>query len=156
MLLNKMLKQNKIIFISILIVFSILTSSIISATMCSINETEGVVKKALYNYLPDPKASELNVAEIKDLLSFYLNSSNLTVTKCDIKATLSNINYDTLLDRFVNITKNIALPSCIDGTPYGKCSITKPLYCFAGQLVNRCRLCGCSSSDFICQLNETS
>jgi DNA-binding beta-propeller fold protein YncE len=34
---------------------------------------------------------------------------------------------------------------CSDGTPYGNCSITKPLFCANGVLINQCGLCGCVS-----------
>ncbi|MBM3200520.1 hypothetical protein FJZ53_06280 [Candidatus Woesearchaeota archaeon] len=33
--------------------------------------------------------------------------------------------------------------SCTDGTAFGKCSATKPMYCNSGNLVSRCKLCGC-------------
>jgi len=36
-------------------------------------------------------------------------------------------------------------PGCSDGTPYGQCSSTKPLYCKDGILINNCTLCGCLS-----------
>jgi len=36
-------------------------------------------------------------------------------------------------------------PECSDGTPYGLCSETKPLYCDNGNLVNNCSYCGCPS-----------
>ncbi|MCG2718501.1 MAG: hypothetical protein L6408_06690 [Nanoarchaeota archaeon] len=35
------------------------------------------------------------------------------------------------------------IPICSDGTKYGSCSETLPLYCYAGELVERCRVCGC-------------
>ena len=34
-------------------------------------------------------------------------------------------------------------PKCSDGTPYGFCSKTKPLYCKDGSLISNCSLCGC-------------
>ena len=36
-------------------------------------------------------------------------------------------------------------PKCSDGTLYGFCSNTKPLYCKDGNLINNCSLCGCPS-----------
>jgi len=33
--------------------------------------------------------------------------------------------------------------TCSDGTAYGSCSSTKPLYCNNGNLVNNCQQCGC-------------
>ncbi|MBN2459637.1 hypothetical protein JXB28_05105, partial [Candidatus Woesearchaeota archaeon] len=35
--------------------------------------------------------------------------------------------------------------ACTDGTAYGQCSVSRPLYCESGVLVNRCGNCGCSS-----------
>ncbi len=32
---------------------------------------------------------------------------------------------------------------CSDGTPYGQCSVTKPLYCNNGILIDNCQICGC-------------
>jgi len=34
-------------------------------------------------------------------------------------------------------------PLCKDGTPYGKCSITKPFYCDNGTLIQDCNTCNC-------------
>ncbi len=36
-----------------------------------------------------------------------------------------------------------AEPTCSDGTLYDQCSLTKPLYCSGGTLVNSCSQCGC-------------
>lgn len=36
-------------------------------------------------------------------------------------------------------------PKCTDGTLYGSCSLTKPLYCNNGSLTNKCSVCGCGS-----------
>ncbi len=35
--------------------------------------------------------------------------------------------------------------ACSDGTPYGECSSTKPLYCDNGLLTDKCSSCGCPS-----------
>lgn len=35
--------------------------------------------------------------------------------------------------------------ACSDGTFYGQCSVTKPLYCSSGTLINSCSQCGCPS-----------
>jgi hypothetical protein len=153
---NKMLKQNKILFILVLVMISILTITIVSAQFCDVENVRDNLAKALFDYFHSPNSGRYNKTELKDLLNFYLDSENSTTVRCDVKATVSNVNYDTIISRFSNASKDVTFPSCSDGTPYGKCSSTKPLFCFAGQLVNRCRLCGCSSSDFTCQLNETS
>lgn len=44
-------------------------------------------------------------------------------------------------------------PACADGTAYGQCSASKPLYCSSGTLVNKCSVCGCSGGT--CQADES-
>jgi hypothetical protein len=41
---------------------------------------------------------------------------------------------------------------CSDGTPYGACSSSKPLYCNNGNLTSKCSQCGCASNQ-ICLTN---
>jgi len=143
---------NLIIIATILITILFL-STIVSAQMCNIEDAKLILKKALIDYLPAPKLSKLNATEIRDLLNFYLDSANLTTTKCDMKATLSKINYEDIINEFSNLTADVRIPYCDDGTHYGECSATKPKYCFAGQLVNRCRKCGCPAGQ-TCQIDE--
>jgi len=42
---------------------------------------------------------------------------------------------------FFTVTERIL--TCSDGTLYGQCSATKPLYCSDGTLTNNCGICGC-------------
>lgn len=154
LLKNKMLKQKKLVLFFILIIFTILTFNIISAQICNVEDTKSILKKALFDYLPNPELSKLNSTEIKDLLNFYLNSSNLTTVKCDVKATLSHIDYEIIIDKFNNYTVNIKIPYCEDGTHYNNCSSTKPLYCASGILINNCTSCGCLNEQ-VCLTNET-
>ncbi len=151
-----MLKQNKIVFILILVMFFILTVTIVSAQFCEIENVKDNLAKALFDYFQSPNSGKYNKTELRDLLNFYISSKDSTTVRCDVKGTVSNVNYDTIVTKVSTATKNVAFPSCSDGTRYGKCSATKPLYCFAGQLVNRCKACGCPSADFICQINGTS
>lgn len=46
----------------------------------------------------------------------------------------------------INISANATEPeqTCQDGTSYGSCSSTKPLYCSNGNLIEKCDLCGCN------------
>jgi len=37
-----------------------------------------------------------------------------------------------------------SVEECSDGTPYGECSSDKPKFCYNGDLVDYCRVCGCS------------
>ena len=45
-------------------------------------------------------------------------------------------------------------PTCSDRTPYWNCSLTKPLYCKNGTLIENCGFCGCNIG-FECQVNGT-
>jgi len=148
--------KRKIPLFSLIIVtlLIIISTSIVSAQTCEVSHIKNTLRKSLLDYLPAPELSKLNTNEMKDLLNFYLNSSNLTTARCDIKASLSNMNYENIINRFSNLTVNFTIPFCEDGTHYGKCSSTKPKYCFAGRLVNRCRLCGGCPSDQTCQIDE--
>lgn len=42
---------------------------------------------------------------------------------------------------------------CSDGTPYGKCSSTKPLFCQSGRLIPYCTNCGCDAN-LTCDTNS--
>ena len=134
----KMIKKIILLgLITVILLIVILTSNIVSAQICSVEDTKLILKKALFTYLPDPESSNLNVSEIKDLLDFYLNSSNLTSVKCDITATLSYRTYESIIIEFSSFLDNVTLPTCQDGTFYGECSSTSSNYCFDGKLIDR-------------------
>ena len=42
-----------------------------------------------------------------------------------------------------NFITGEATKTCSDGTDYGDCSITQPLYCSFGNLIEDCSTCGC-------------
>jgi len=57
---------------------------------------------------------------------------------------------DVDLDDFYYLKKYFGLncgdiiqTNCLDGTDYGSCSYTKPLFCDEGNLVENCSVCGC-------------
>jgi hypothetical protein len=58
----------------------------------------------------------------------------------------------------LNIVQQDIISNCSDGTLYGECSSTKPLYCSNGNLVNNCSYCNCSSgtcqSDGSCKISD--
>lgn len=136
--------MKKILFL--LLILGILSISAVSAQiMCNVADMETVAKKALFNYLPAPQVSKLNPVQIRELVQFYLNVSNLIEARCDMKPVASNVSVETIVKQIHNKTLNMTIPFCSDGTHYGKCSATAPKYCFAGQLVDRCRHCGCPS-----------
>ncbi|PIN90208.1 hypothetical protein COU57_04175 [Candidatus Pacearchaeota archaeon CG10_big_fil_rev_8_21_14_0_10_32_14] len=43
------------------------------------------------------------------------------------------------------------IKKCYDGTPYGECSLSKPLFCNEGSLINKCSICGCPNDNYLCQ-----
>lgn len=49
---------------------------------------------------------------------------------------------------------NCIQEKCIDGTLYGQCSTDKPKYCENGNLIQKCRTCGCSINEQ-CQKDES-
>jgi len=42
---------------------------------------------------------------------------------------------------------------CKDGTRSGACSVTKPFYCYNGQLTSNCEMCGCATG-YICNIDN--
>ena len=58
---------------------------------------------------------------------------------------------DSVEKRDKTCAKDCQINICFDGTEYGKCSITQPLFCDNGVLVNKCGLCGCSETKPLCQ-----
>ncbi len=60
----------------------------------------------------------------------------------------SNYNTDATQRPKLTITYDSGTePTCSDGTLYSQCSLTKPLYCSGGTLVNSCSQCGCPSGE---------
>ena len=118
----------------------LLSVSFVSARYCNSNDVLGGLRKALYAYYVDPSESGFTPNELKALLSFYvgIESGQITVD-CTPQS--------NEIDRADALADNI--PSCSDGTKYGKCNNnTKPIYCYAGRLVPRCRLCGCQEEEY--------
>lgn len=78
--------------------------------------------------------------------STFPQLSNLVVGKY---VALSGYQVYGYLDEIV-ISNSSAELTCSDGTPYGQCSSTKPLYCDNGNLVDNCQVCGCEEG-YECQ-----
>ncbi|MFH1586853.1 MAG: hypothetical protein ABID38_03290 [Candidatus Diapherotrites archaeon] len=43
------------------------------------------------------------------------------------------------------------IPTCTDGTNYDECSLTQPLFCSGGELINDCTQCDCPNLPDICE-----
>ena len=129
---------------------------------CTENDkVEGVLKKALFLFLQRRAESQTDLQELKDLLAFYL-SENIPAADCDTKGLQSGQRIKDILDKFVELTKDVVLPTCTSRgasgetkTPYGECvQDNQPLYCHSGKLLKKCDLCGCPDN-FACQEDGT-
>src|SRR3989344_6759480 len=134
---------------ALLAIAALILITIVSAQTCTTTEVKDALKRSLYEYLTNPAASTLTVAEIKDLLNFYLTIDTQQATvDCSAAGTESGATYESLVTKTETITTTV--PACADGTKYGECSATKPKYCYSGSLIDKCSTCGCSA-DKVCQ-----
>ena len=126
--------------------FLLIFTSISNADTCEVSRTKDVLRKNLYLYLTNPSSSPLNLAQVKDLLVFYIGISQGLIT-ADCSALGSNSN--TQISNIINTGENASniIPICSDGTKYGECSTTKPKYCYGGSFINKCKSCGCQSGN---------
>ena len=137
MLLNKKSLVYGILFL--------LFASVVSAEVCEVDRIKQVLKKILFLYYNEPGSVPLTKDEVKDMLVFYLSikDQNLTVD-CSAFGSRSN----KPISDVVNAGENVAdkIPACPDGTKYGECSKSRPAYCYAGVIYQKCGLCGCPSN----------
>jgi len=131
---------------------------LVSAQQCETAIVKSALRKALFDYFQHPATATLPPAKIRDLLKFYLSISQgqITVNCGSVQGRETGINMELLVNQANAIVR--ALPKCSDGTLYGECSTSKPKYCYAGSLLNRCGLCGCAANstcrfDGSCLLN---
>ena len=140
---NFRIKKRLLFLVFIFLLFSI---SAAYAEVCEVAKAKDVLKKNLYLYLTNPSSSPLTLAQVKDLLVFYIGiPQGLTTVDCSASGSNSN----TQLSNIVSSGENASniIPSCSDGTKYGECSSTKPKYCYGGSLINKCQSCGCPSGN---------
>lgn len=127
------MKVNKMCGI-ILGLFVLVSAMVFASVECPTKEEyRATVKDAVRNYFTNPSHEKL--LEVKDMLKVYATHD---FTKC------------------LEIEEK---ETCSDGTAYGSCSNTKPLYCDGGALVDSCQLCGCPldeecQEDGSCKLEE--
>ena len=136
----------------VVLVFSLMffiSITIVSAQTCDVAHIKNVLRKALFDYFKDPSQAKLDVAKIKDLLTFYLGIAEGEVTvDCSKQGMYSGVSYEIIIEEADKLI--VVIPECSDGTKYGECSLARPRYCYAGNLVERCNICGCPSMR-ICQ-----
>ncbi|MFH1474203.1 MAG: cellulase family glycosylhydrolase [Candidatus Aenigmatarchaeota archaeon] len=95
--------------------------------------------------------------EIRDTTcSGTINDDSFT-KDCGWSVSYGDYSYDLYVDGKYRTSKSItcseSIKTCSDETPYGECSVTKPLYCDNDELINKCSLCECPLEQ-LC--NETS
>ena len=126
----------------ILCILFLLFSSIAIAETCGVHQVKTTLIKSLYSYLTEPN-SLLPLDQIKDLLIFYL-----ALDEGAIAANCSQEGYysDMTITEIINSLEIQTVPiTCRDGTPFGECADEKPKYCYLGNLVDRCSICGCDN-----------
>ncbi len=142
--------MNRLLLLSFFITF-VLVVSISFAQQCETTIVKSALRKALFDYYQNPSRSQLSINEIKDLLAFYLTiTEDQTTVDCNVRGNVTGIKMDKIIDDAKAI---ISEPKCSDGTVYGECSLTKPKYCYSGELKEACGVCGCPS-DKVCQDNK--
>ncbi len=130
--IRKMLLKKLLLFIILTI---LLSSLVISAEICEVSEVKNKLKSVLYTFLTTSSAP-IGVEEIKELLIFYLAiEGGAITTECS----------DEIITIMIQVG-DITLPTCSNGIEYGECSSQRPEYCYAGNLIERCNICGCDNS----------
>ncbi|MBI5148794.1 fibronectin type III domain-containing protein, partial [Candidatus Pacearchaeota archaeon] len=71
----------------------------------------------------------------------YVDTSALPGSTYYYRVKTSNTAGDSSYSNVVSATPPAS--TCSDGTPYSSCSSTKPKYCDAGTLIDKCSQCGC-------------
>jgi hypothetical protein len=132
--------------------FAIVCSSSVPALgqMCDISQVRDVARKALFQRFTGSNYT-LTIEETWDLTDFFNDNRGLESADCSVMGKFSGEHIFTIVQKGSGI--DASLPVCVDGTEYASCSSAdKPLYCYAGNLVSRCDLCGCASGK-VCQQN---
>ncbi|MDP2906484.1 MAG: hypothetical protein Q8O03_00940 [Nanoarchaeota archaeon] len=107
----------------------VLSVIVLASTSCPTKEEyRTMIKEAVNDYFSYPSHEKLMT--LQDMLKVYATHD---FSKC----LEQEISYEFT-------------QTCSDGTAYGSCSVTKPLYCDNGSLVNDCNSCGCDAN-FGCQ-----
>ncbi|HLC55545.1 MAG TPA: hypothetical protein VJJ75_03345 [Candidatus Nanoarchaeia archaeon] len=124
-----------------------ITGKIVSGNQCEVQSMKSALRKVLFAFFEDPQQKIISLSKMKDFLRFYLSVPATAVTvDCGGTGSSSGISYASIVSEAENATTTALAPKCSDGTIYGECSATKPLYCYSGNLVQRCETCGCAWS----------
>ena len=128
----------------VIMIFLLIFTSITYAETCEVSRTKDVLRRNLYIYLINPSSSPLTINQVKDLLTFYLSiSPGLITVSCSSVGSYSNQPISSIVNNGGSAPDII--PICSDGTKYGECSNTRPKFCYGGNLIKKCDICGCQS-----------
>ncbi len=119
------------------------------------------LKKGLFSYLSNPGQSVLTLSELKDLITVYLSTEDISTLDCStIVGNESGIVMSDILSKTEQVALSV-IPVCSDSTYYGECSTTKPKFCYSGMLKYMCygpdRIvgneddCGCPEDYDVCE-----
>ena len=118
-------------------------------------EFKNIVKRAYLDYMHNIYISKITRAELKDLINFYLTTSDWGTADCSLLGTNSGMSVQIITNQVQVWVDPGIVPTCSDATEYGDCSATKPKYCYAGNLIDKCSVCGCDPGydcvDEVCQ-----
>jgi len=123
----------------------IVVSTIVNAQSCEVDNVKQSLRKVLYLHFVQPQDNPLTLSEVVDLLAFYLSyrDEGTPTVDCSVTGAKSDRKIEELVNE-ASGSPNV-IPTCIDGTAYGECSNTKPKYCYAGSLMEKCGTCGCTT-----------
>ena len=133
--------NKKLFYLFLLIILLIsLSSTFVAAQQCETAVVKSALRRALFSYFGNPGQSPLSVAELRDLLNFYVSiPTNQLQVDCAGSGSEGGIQMETLVNRA--LAAIVTVPTCSDGTEYGVCSTNLPQYCYNGQLIPRCGKC---------------
>lgn len=135
------------IFLIILASLSILSNATLipPAPNCLVSQMKDSLKRNLYLQLTNMPGSTISLNEAKDLLIFYLNIPKLAIIiNCQQSGFYSHSQIRDIALK--GMASNSTAPKCSDGTEYGECSLNKPRYCYNGNLIDKCTICGCPAN----------
>jgi len=129
----------KIIFIIAILLLSI---HAVAAQNCETAIIKSALRKALFDYFDNPPSAQMSVEKLRDLLNFYLTIPDQNIiVNCAVQGGETGIKMHSIVNEADRVVTEF--PPCVDGTIYGECSDTRPQYCYSGELLDKCSICGC-------------
>ncbi len=104
------------------------------------------LKQGIYAYLANPDQGIVSLNELNETLDFYLSSSGVidntvlcSESDADGVSSHNGVNLSRVVKTIIDSRLQYRVPKCTDGTLYGECSHTRPLFCYSGKLVHMCQ-----------------